>query len=308
MCCREIFFEDARADRVRFSVPPGRRLLRAGCNGSSRQGYSQVTSLRISLAICFSLAVAGSTWGADWEQSVTAGPPGPFTEPRPLTATYEFGWGEFTAATADVRFTRSGDRFLLDASAQTTGAVRSLWTFDVNYKAIADAATLRPLHMQQTETVRGKRIATELVFNPTGVSRTRAETNGKAKTKTKRFEMPNLFDLHSALLYIRSQALPDKSVQRIVVYPSTSAYLVTVTVLGREKVTVKAGSYNAIKVDLQLNKIGKKNQLQPHRKFRAGTAWISDDADRVPLRIEAEIFVGNVFAELQSVRFEPAKP
>ena len=49
-------------------------------------------------------------------------------------------------------------------------------------------------------------------------------------------------------------------------------------------------------------------ELEPHRKFRRATAWVSDDNDRLPLRIEAQIFVGTVFAELQSVQFEAEKP
>jgi hypothetical protein len=32
--------------------------------------------------------------------------------------------------------------------------------------------------------------------------------------------------------------------------------------------------------------------------------WLSDDADRILLRAEAEVFVGTVFAELQSVQFD----
>jgi hypothetical protein len=91
-----------------------------------------------------------------------------------------------------------------------------------------------------------------------------------------------------------------------VVYPASSAYLATVTVTGREKISVRAGSYNAIKADLQLSKLGKKLELEPHRKFRRATIWISDDADRIILRIEAQVFVGTVFAELQSVHFENA--
>jgi len=47
--------------------------------------------------------------------------------------------------------------------------------------------------------------------------------------------------------------------------------------------------------------------LQPHRKFRRATIWVSDDTDRILLRIEAQVFVGTVFAELQSVRFDSAK-
>ena len=106
---------------------------------------------------------------------------------------------------------------------------------------------------------------------------------------------------------MRSQPLRDRSVYCIVVYPATSAYLATVTVLGHEKISVRAGTYNAIKVDLQLHKVGKNTELEPHRKFRRATAWVSDDTDRLPLRIEAQIFIGTVFAELQSVEFEAEK-
>jgi hypothetical protein len=70
---------------------------------------------------------------------------------------------------------------------------------------------------------------------------------------------------------------------------------------------VHAGSYNAIKLDLQLKRIGKHLQLEPHRKFRHATIWVSDDGERLLLRIEAQVFVGTVFAELQSMRFDNPK-
>src|SRR5204863_464618 len=84
-------------------------------------------------------------------------------------------------------------------------------------------------------------------------------------------------------------------------FPSaTDPYLATVTVLGRERVTIPAGTYNAIKFDLQLNRI-KDGQLQPHRKFRRANVWLSDDPDRLLLKIEAQVFIGSVFCELHSV-------
>ena len=109
--------------------------------------------------------------------------------------------------------------------------------------------------------------------------------------------------MHSALLYLRSQPLREGEVYRVVVYPATSAYLATLTVVAREPITIAAGTYPAIKLDVQLNKIGRKYELEPHKKFRHASVWISDDADRLLLRIEASIFIGKVFAELQSVRF-----
>ena len=253
------------------------------------------------------LLLGSPSFATTWQSTLSKDPPGNFPEPRSLRATYNFGWAGLTAATAEARFSKfSGNRFQLEGTGRTTGLTRALWRYDVNYRAVADGDTLRPVEMQQIETVRSKRIVTHLSFSATGVTRARTEGKGAGLTKTRTFNLPELFDLHSALLYLRSQPLKDRSVYRVLVYPATSAYLATITVTGREKISVHAGSYNAIKVDLQLNKIGKNLELEPHRKFRRATIWLSDDADRIILRIEAQVFVGTVFAELQSVRFENA--
>ena len=262
------------------------------------------------------LAIAFLSWfgpaanGASWETTVTASLPPTFPNPRPLHAKYGFGWSGFPGATADIRLGKTAeDRLQLDVAAHTIGLVRTLWKFDASHTSIVQGATLHPLEVKQVENVRNKKIVTELSFGPAGVTSKVTEVPAKtAVPKLRRFDFPNLFDLQSGLLYLRSQPLQERSVQRIVVYPATSAYLATLTVVGRERLTVPAGSYNAIKLDLQLSKIGKERQLEPHRKFRRATAWISDDPDRLMLRIEAQIFVGAVFAELQSVEFDNAKP
>ena len=106
------------------------------------------------------------------------------------------------------------------------------------------------------------------------------------------------------MLYLRSQPLKNGDVYRLVVYPANNAYLATTTVISRDRISVQAGAYKAIKIDLQLKRIGKHLELEPHRKFRRATIWVSDDADRILLRIEAQIFVGTVWAELQSLQFD----
>ncbi|HEX4654000.1 MAG TPA: DUF3108 domain-containing protein [Candidatus Udaeobacter sp.] len=264
---------------------------------------SKIRLIECALAILF--AFCTSCPAANWQSTISKEPPGNFSELRPLRATYRFGWSGLTAATGDVRFTRQQDKFEFDGTGRTVGFVRALWKFDGTHNAVAEVQTLHPLETQQTENYRSKKLVTHLAFTSNGVSRTRTEGEGAAAaTKTREFNFPDLFDLHSAALYLRSQPLKERSVYRVVVYPATSAYLVTITVVGREKISVHAGSYNAIKLDLQLKRVGKHLELEPHRKFRRGTIWISDDADRVLLRVEAQIFVGTIFAELQSLHFE----
>ena len=247
--------------------------------------------------------------GANWEATLSKEPAGNFPELRPLRASYRFGWSGFTAATGDVHFSKpAGDKFQFDGTGRTIGFVRALWKLDVNHRAIANAETLHPIETQQTENYRSKKIVTNLTFATAAVTRTRIEGEGAAaKTTTRQFSFPNLFDLHSAALYLRSQPLKDRSVYRIVVYPATNAYLATLTVVGREKISLHAGTYSAIELDLKLKRVGKHFELEPHKKFRRASIWVSDDAERLLLRIEAQIFVGTVFAELQSVHFDNSR-
>jgi hypothetical protein len=260
-------------------------------------------------AITILLASWSGSFAADWQATLSKEPAGNFPELRPLRASYRFGWSGVTAATGEIHFTKpSDDRFQLEGTGRTTGFVRALWKLDVTQRAIANSHTLAPIETQQSESYRSKKIVTHLAFTNSGVTRARTEGQGdKAETKSKQFAFPNLFDLHSAALYLRSQPLKEGSVYRLAVYPATNAYVAIIKVIGREKISVRAGTYNAIKLDLQLKRVGKHLELEPHKKFRRGTIWVSDDAERLVLRIDAQVFVGTVFAELQSVHFDNPK-
>src|SRR5262245_4383548 len=268
------------------------------------------TTLRLTkCAITILLASWTGLFAADWQTTLSKEPAGNFPELRPLRASYRFGWSGVTAATGDIHFTRtSNDRFQLEGTGRTIGFVRALWKLDVSQRAVANSQTLAPIETQQTESYRSKKIVTHLTFTNSGVTRARTESEGaNAKTTEPDFTLPNLFDLHSAALYLRSQPLKQGSVYRLAVYPATNAYLGIIKVTGREKISVHAGTYNAIKLDLQLKRIGKHLELEPHKKFRRATIWVSDDAERLVLRVDAQIFVGTVFAELQSVHFDNPK-
>jgi len=240
----------------------------------------------------------------DWAATLTHDARGNFPDLRPGHATYVYGWSGITAATSEVSF-RHGEQqtLVLEAKGRTLGLARILWRFDLSYRSVVNAQTLRPLETHQVETARGKRIETNLKFSNEGVDSRRLEGNPATST-VKYFALENLYDLQSVFLYLRSQPLRDHSVYRMAVYPANSAYVATVTVLAREHLRVRSGNYNAIKMDLNLQRVNKKNELEPHRKFKRATIWLSDDNDRVILRIESQIFVGTVTAELQSIRFD----
>jgi Protein of unknown function (DUF3108) len=257
----------------------------------------------LSAVLCFAFCWIPAGEAADWQSTLTKDPPGQFPPLRPLTAKYTFGWSGFTAATGDVHYFETPDnRFQLDGTGGTLGFPRFLFKMDVNYSGATDVDSLRPIEVRQTETYRASKIATHLTFRANGVKSERVDGNKPAELRD--FGFSHVLDLLSAALYLRSQPLKDRGIYRTVVYPAKNPYLVTITVLGREKMAIRAGSYDAIKLDVKLQRVGKDLQLEPYRKFRRASLWVSDDNDRLLLRVEAQIFVGTIFAELQSVRFE----
>jgi hypothetical protein len=248
------------------------------------------------------LTMSAAVAHADWRADLSPPGPGPFPPLRAVKLSYECGWAGIKAGEVVAQFSHPApEECTLTGSAATTGLARMLWRMDATHEAHGNPLTLTPLSVRQVEVYHYQTISTALDYDDQGVARLRASTAEKNPAKRKRFDFPGLHDLQTALLYIRSQPLKNGDIYRLAVYPGTAAYLATVTVEGRDRIKVKAGSYPAIRMDLKLEKIMPDMTLAPHGKFKRATAWISDDSDRLPLRMNAQIFVGSVWVELAKV-------
>jgi hypothetical protein len=241
-----------------------------------------------------------------WTQTLTSGKgPGSFVPPPPMHLTYRFGWSGIQAATADVHFySPTRDTFEVEATGATSGFPRALFKIDIYHRATEDKSTLRLIHFYQEEKYRAETVKTNVDFARDEVTGLREKIPSDHPPKPNTFKFAPVFDLTTALLWVRSQPLVDGETESIVVWASNAPYLATVKVIGRDTIKIDGRKEKAIKVDLKLNGIDKKMQLKEHKLFKGGRGWLSDDDKRIPLRIEADIFIGYVFAELESVRFD----
>ncbi len=256
------------------------------------------------------LLVTGLETGADespdWIRSLTSDKgPGDFTAPPSMRLAYRFGWSGIQAATADIHFfSPTRNTFEVEASGATSGFPRTLFRLDIYHQATGNKVTLRPIHFFQEEKYRLETVKTNVNFEPDQVTGLREKFPSDHPSKPNVFKFSPVFDMTTALLWVRSQPLADGDTESIVVWASNAPYLATVKVIGRDTIKIDGQKQNAIKLDLALKKIDKKMQLKDHKLFRGGRGWLSDDDKRIPLRIEADIFIGYVFAELESVQLE----
>jgi len=241
----------------------------------------------------------------DWQKTISSPEPGNFPAPRAQKATYRLGWSKLVAGEAEASFTKPDTNvFQLQLKARSIGLVRNLWKLDASQNALAKASTLRPISLKQVEIYSSKTVTTSLSFSDSDVTSLRTQNPPDALPAVKqKFQFQNLYDLLTALLYFRSQRLQPGDVSSLVVYPANAPYLVTLRVVGRESIQIKTGKYNALKLELNLQKINSQFHLEQSKKFKQATAWISDDSDRLLLREEVEIFVGSIWVELQNVKF-----
>ena len=259
------------------------------------------------------LAAASLAQSAEsWRKKLTPENPGPFPLVRPFEGEFRFGWSDIEAARARARFTCAGDEVQMQVEGGTSGLVRSLWKIDATHRAVIRKNGLQSVAFNQVEKYARKTVRTEAVFQPDGLWRLRDVTpDPKGPAKWKRIKVEPIRDIVAALFFIRSQPLADKDKAGVIAFPGDAAYVVEITVLGRETIKAAGKSWPAIKIDFEIFKVVKQskteNKLEPHKKFRPGTVWISDDENLIPLRAEVDIFIGYVFGELVSVTFEGGK-
>jgi hypothetical protein len=196
------------------------------------------------------------------------------------------------------------DTLQLEVTGGTTGFVRNLWKLDASEKSTAAASTLLPQRMRQVETYSSRAITTFLAFDRAGVTSLRILNPPDPDPPRKQiFLFPDIRDLLTSWLYVRSQRLQPGDSLTFVAFPARDPYLASLRVFGKDNIRVAAGRFNALKVEVRLQKINNQRGLEPNRKFKRAVAWISNDDNRLILRVEAEIFVGSIWAELQSVKF-----
>ncbi len=257
--------------------------------------------LALALLACLPVRVLSAENPA-WLEEARGIAPGPFPMIAPFEADFRFGWSGIEAARATVRFSIQGGTATVRASGGTTGFARTLWRLDANHTARFLPADLRPLDFFQEERYARKILTTQAVFRPDGLWRLRERRPQGGPARWKPIRVEPVFDMATALFLVRSQRLADGQRIPVVAFPGDSPFLVEVTVVRREPLTLRGKTLPAIRLDLKIRRIVSDKDAPPrlvsHTKFRTGTAWISDDARRFPLRAEVDLFIGSIFAEV----------
>lgn len=208
------------------------------------------------------------------------------------TLRYRVSWLGITAGELVMQVRKLADRqdaFILEITARSAGLLAAFYPVEDQFRTMVQGRMRLPSRheMQQKE---GRRLNNKLTLYDQERFRVSYRKNDEpAAIYQVEGPMQNEF---SSFFFMRTLSFAGEAPMIVPTFADKKRHEVVVTVEGKEE---------------QENVLGRKNTLkvQPHLKFKGlyekmgdPLVWLTDDAWRIPTRIQAKIVIGSLTAEL----------
>ena len=269
--------------------------------------------MRILLLSIVGVLSPALTWAQspEWLKELTPGTAGTERTVPPCKLTFDIGWSHvMTAGQATLTVREAGQYWRADATAGSTGLARALWKYDCEMTSIMHRGDLRAHFLQHRETDSAETCRYRVAFEAhRAITETQVQpVKGTPSTATAVCPQGSMDDILSVILYLRSLDLKNGRKITRVVQPWDTPYLTTFEVQGRETMVYEGQKRACIKLGLQIRKIDRTTlALSAYKKMKTATIWVSDDELRVPLEMQAHVFVGFMFARLTKFEYLSGK-
>jgi hypothetical protein len=207
---------------------------------------------------------------------------------------YNVSWSSFpSAARVEMEVAAQGkffgrESYQLRSRVETLGQIRSLFgdvdNQYISYVSLSDAVPHRVVSIIHQGQKRSEEVVVFDHLNKKAIFSDDSDVSIQEGT----------YDLTSVIYGLRLQPLTDGSKYKFTALYEKQLIEVEAEVKGRERVVAQAGAYNAILV-----------RFYPKGKYKTyrGFVYISDDSQRLPVMVKANLPVGEARAELTSVTF-----
>lgn len=261
-------------------------------------------SATLRIALLLFLGASGLRAKPEWMKELTSSKPGTHPPIESSKLEYSLSWkgilkaGYFDLEFAPKKVSKPG-HLVIKSTAYSLGVAKNLFPYTHHYWSEVKLGSLDSHFFQATETDSKEKIVTTNHYSASKVDLNEVTTtlsNSKKSTLTKSFGEPNVRDLLSAILFVRSQKLDVGETHNMVILPFKSPYFLKVRVEAKEKHEGK----DAIRLSFAMQKIKfDTHELATYKKLKKPvTLWLSDDTDRIPLELRASVYIGDVRAVL----------
>jgi hypothetical protein len=202
-------------------------------------------------------------------------------------------------ATLDIKESKKNglETFHIKGDGKTTGVISWFFKVDDDYQTYFYKETLKPYRFIRKINEGGYTKNKEILFDHAA---NKATVKDFKKNTENTFHIANdIQDMLSALYYLRNQNLSNLKVGEEIIlklFFDEETYVFKLLFLGTEVLKTKFGNVNSLifKPMVQAGRVFKEQE--------SVTIWVSNDSNKIPLRIKASLAVGSLRADLDGFK------
>lgn len=207
--------------------------------------------------------------------------------------------GEAQLAVGEIGIVEGRTALVVKSRAATAGAAALVKNLVDESTTVVEIATGRPLRVDTTVVTNAERRTIAARFSDRGpnVDLT-LQTGDQRPQHLTLIQTATLYDMHTAMAQIRTWRAPPGTSQTLALIGGRRMWQVEVRYVGEDTIGSNVGNRRAVIYDgasYRADRTGKRTSSTPTRTFRV---WLSDDADRVPLKCVARTELGDIVMDL----------
>jgi hypothetical protein len=207
--------------------------------------------------------------------------------------------GEAQLAVGNIGEVGGRREVVVKSRAATAGAAALFKQITDETTTVIDADTGRPLQLDSTAVVDGKTTSAHAEFGTTGATVTfTRDGDPHAHAFRVGFAGKIAYDTHSAMAQLRGWHASPGATRTVYVVGGRRLWRVDVTLVGSEAIGSAMGNRRTVHIEGAAFRARPNLTLESETATRTFSVWLTDDADRVPLKVVAKTELGDVAMDL----------
>jgi hypothetical protein len=204
--------------------------------------------------------------------------------------------GEAALAVGQAGIVDGHHAIVVTSRAATTGAAALVKSITDEATTVIDLDTGAPLVLDTAVEMSGKRSTAHAVFEPKSADVTFVRDDDRSKPRTQHiaFGASGVLDSHAAMAQIRTWRPAPGATRSLWVIGGRRVWRVDVRYVGNETIGSALGNRATLKLEGGAFRAHANLTVEPGPPTRTFTVWLTDDADRVPLKLSAHTELGEV--------------
>lgn len=202
--------------------------------------------------------------------------------------------GEAQLAVGGIGMVEGRRAVVVRSRAATAGAAAIVKSISDESTTVVDVATGRPISVDSLTVMGDKRVTAGARFAPALVQVTFQRNDLPAQHITVEPRQQILYDAHTAMAQLRGWHAPPGALRQVWLVGGRRMWRVDVRYVGHATIGTLNGNREAVVFEGSSFKAQRTLVIDSTKPARTFRVWLSDDADRVPLKVSARTELGDI--------------